>query len=213
MVSSGQTVHFKFVGRALCVALIGIIALLQNRPSEAAIMGGAMPTDIVVSPSTLNGWVNYTTQGNGPSPSPDAINTFVSGPVSPAPPLGAGSLRHFTGAGTGAGMGGKTWTTNAVMNGVSLANIEKIEYKTLVDAASPTSAVATALNIYVDLDNSGTYSNAVDALLVFEGAYNGVSPTGHGKPGQSPNRVVCSGTFGITLPPIPPVERRPVART
>lgn len=105
-----------------------------------------------------SGWQFYTTN--------TAAGAMVAGPS--APPAGGGSFRATTGSGNGSGMGGKVYLGTRNHNGVLLSDITDLRYSTFVsNSSTAASHLATAIDIYVDLDGNGTR----DTTLVFEPVY------------------------------------------
>ncbi len=157
--------------------------VLAGCPANTAVQCDAIPPPAVVTatdacdPSvsvSLTEWVNAPLLSGGAllvSPAGWGFQTqntargnLVTGPGTP--PLGVGSFAMKTGPG-GPG-GGKVWLATANHNGTKLADITTFSYSTYVDPAWITPPyIATAINLYIDLDNNGTR----DTTLVFEPVY------------------------------------------
>lgn len=165
-----------FMVVAFALLLLGIS--VQAGTVSPVVIG---PANILAYPAGPGGWYGYVTRGNGntsPETSTGRYN-FVYGPGTP--PLGTGSLRLRTGSGTGgsgvSGNGGRVFFPNRDLDGVLLSSITSFSYSTYISARNSGTVVAPGINLYVDLDGSGTYSNAVDALLVYEPTYTGTTLT------------------------------------
>lgn len=170
---------------ALAFVLAGLVVVL--RPAQA----GFITTTVVVGPANVlsypggpGSWYTYITRGNGntaPETSTGRYN-FVYGPGTP--PAGTGSLRLATGSGVGGsgvtGNGGRVFVVNRDLDGVLLSSISSFSYSTYISARNTSTVVAPGINLYVDLNGNGTYSNAEDALLIYEPAYTTSQATAEG---------------------------------
>ncbi len=158
----------------LLIVMSGIVPLVSAQPS------------VTVTPATVQqittslpaGQVAvYVTRGNT-SLNPETSTgryTFAAGPS--VPPLGSGSLRMSAGSGTGSGNGGRIWAATNDLTGTLLSNISTLSYSGYV-AFRNGSSTAPSLNLYVDLNNNGTWEFANDSLLVFEPYWQGATSVG-----------------------------------
>ncbi len=151
---------------------------------------------VVSHPGSTKEWIHFTTRGNSGNLADTsctgcdpygavgaAFNQYVVG--AGTPPLGAGSLQHDPGDGSGGGgmtgRGGRLWSALPILNGIPLGSIDIIEYSTRTDTLG---AQMPALNLIVDLDGDGAafedtttgaypgFTATGDAVLVYEPAYN-----------------------------------------
>jgi len=137
-------------------------------PPTPANTGQATATDNCGTPT-----VNYTdfTVNTFASPAGWAYRTentatgaLVTGPGSP--PSGVGSFTMPTGAGLGAGQGGKTYLFTSIYDNLPLNSLNEFTYWTYI-SNNGGSELAPSINLYVDWDNNGTR----DTTLVWEPIY------------------------------------------
>ncbi|MDX6692429.1 MAG: trimeric autotransporter adhesin [Blastocatellia bacterium] len=120
--------------------------------------GAASSNVVVVLPTDLHGWSAFNEQ--------TASATFTSGPATP--PYGSGSYQMSTGAGDGAGQGGKSYFKTNTYNGTRLDAISSMSYSTYVDPSTPGNNIAPVIEMMVDTDGNGTRNTT----LVFEPIYS-----------------------------------------
>jgi hypothetical protein len=148
------------------------VTLTLSNPSAGAVLGTPNPATltivdndgaaasniIVVLPTALHGWSAFNDQ--------TASATFVNGPATT--PYGSGSYQMSTGAGDGAGLGGKSYFKTNTYNGTRLDAISSMSYSTYVDPATPGNNIAPVIEMMVDTDGNGTRNTT----LVFEPIYS-----------------------------------------
>ncbi|MBE2181998.1 MAG: hypothetical protein IAE89_01115 [Anaerolineae bacterium] len=154
------------------IRLIGLLVLFLVFILANAGLTSAQ-TDVVVTPATINssGLSIYVTRGNTSLNPETSTGRYSFGPGPGTPPLGSGSLHMPSGSGTGSGNGGRVWVGATDLNGTLLSAVSTLEYSSYIASRNGTST-APSLNLYVDLDNNGTWEFASDALLVYEPYWN-----------------------------------------
>lgn len=135
--------------------------VLATVAAVAALAPAASAATTKVTDKTV---IDQAHWGTADTRSPGRL-AFVNGPL--RPPLGVGSAEMRTPDNPS-----KVQLFTDLFEGTTLASIRAISYSTLRSAAPTGSPATAALNIAVDLDNSGTF----DGTLVYEPYMNGGDP-------------------------------------
>ncbi len=158
----------------LLIVVSGIVPLVSAQPSVTVTPATVQQ---ITTPLAAGQMAVYVTRGNT-STNPETSTgryTFAVGPS--VPPLGSGSLRMSAGSGTGTGNGGRIWAATHDLTGTLLSSISTLSYSSYV-AFRNGSSTAPSLNLYVDLNNNGTWEFASDSLLVFEPYWQSTTSVG-----------------------------------
>jgi hypothetical protein len=140
-----------------------------------AVSAGLARANVVVSPSTPNGWSIFTTDASGTPNTGTGTANFVNGPATP--PLGTGSAHFATPAGGGDQSG---QLRNTSWAGTKVSDLTALSYSTY--AAAFNGSQLPFLNLYLDLNGDGVR----DDRLWFEPTYSSAG-AGNGNAFPQPN--------------------------
>lgn len=153
------------------------VILILSNPTNSATLGTPNPATLKIvdndAPPTSTTVVVKTTSADGFDAYGENTGSgeFVAGPGSAAPPLGSGSYQMSTGAGDGAGLGGRQYLKTDSYNGTRLDAVSQMSYRSYVVSNSGlagSETLAPALEMMVDADGNGTR----DTTLTFEPVYS-----------------------------------------
>lgn len=165
-------------------------ALFASALLALPVAASAVTDTVVVRDGAMNGWEAINRDGETGRETASTTTKGSSGRFGLGPAgvqEGVGSFRTVVGDSTTDTVQMRT----SMFNGVSLASISELSYKTFVQANFDSQA--PYLRLYVDLTANGTWESELDDVLFFEPAYQNGTYSGDPVPNQCPGIARCVG--------------------